>query len=72
MNQVTELTMDEVELVNGGISEESQITLQSAIVAVGVGLAAGGLALTPFGAAVFIGTSVAGTVSYIVDNISLE
>lgn len=60
-----ELKESQIELVNGGISSGEQITLQSGLIAAGVTLAAAGFALTPLGAALFIGTSLAGTASYV-------
>ena len=59
---------DEVAAVSGGISQSTQIASQMAFVGSGIGMYAAGVALAPFGAALFIGTSLALTGSYLYHN----
>jgi hypothetical protein len=61
------LTGSEIELVGGAVDQSTQISFQSGVAALGVGLAAAGFALSPIGAFLLIGTSVAVTISYIAD-----
>ncbi|WP_156824232.1 hypothetical protein [Salinimonas chungwhensis] len=59
---------DGVAAVSGGISQSTQIASQMAFVGSGIGLYAAGIALAPFGAALFVGTSLALTGSYLYHN----
>lgn len=61
------LKESELELVSGGVDQSTQISFQGGVAALGVGLAAAGFALSPIGAILLIGTSVAVTISFIAD-----
>jgi hypothetical protein len=63
-----ELTITEVQDVNGGIDQGTQIGSQIGLMGIGTALAIGGFALTPIGAVMFIGTSLSLTASYIYYN----
>ncbi|QCZ95017.1 hypothetical protein [Salinimonas iocasae] len=67
-SSVIVLNSDEMAAVNGGISQSTQIGAQMGFVGAGVGLYAAGAVLAPFGAALFIGTSLALTGSYLYHN----
>ena len=60
-----ELQIEEIELVSGAIDQATQVGAQMGFIGIGAGLAAAGFALTPVGAALFIGTSLALTGSYV-------
>lgn len=62
------LSIEQIEQVSGGIGASEQFTFQSTLVGAGLAIAATGVSLTPVGAAILIGTSVAATASYIYDN----
>lgn len=60
MRELNELEIMEV---SGGVDQATAIGSQFAIIGIGVALATAGFALTPLGAALFIGTSIAITYS---------
>lgn len=62
-----EMTSTEMECVAGGISQDTQITSQLAIIGYGVGMVAGGVTMAPIAAVALIGTSLALTASYFWD-----
>ena len=66
---VKDLTISEIDQVSGGVDQATQIGFQGGMVAMGVGMVAAGMVLSPFGAALLIGTSIAVTAAFIRDNL---
>jgi hypothetical protein len=59
-----ELDLHEISQVSGGIDQATQVGGQLAIAGIGAGYMMAGAALTPIGAVVFIGVSVALSASW--------
>ncbi len=64
-----ELSHAELIAVSGGVEQSTQIGFQGGMVAMGVGMIAAGMVLSPLGAVLLIGTSVAVTASYVYDRL---
>lgn len=58
------LSIDEIDNVAGGVDQTTQIGFQSGWTAIGFGILVAGYTLTPVGAVLMIGTSLAMTASY--------
>lgn len=62
------LQKEDIERVSGGISQSTQIGAQMGFMTIGFGMTAAGLALTPLGAGLLIGTSVCLTASFFAEH----
>ena len=60
-----ELHLDEIEQVAGGWGVAEHTALQMGVVGLGAHMVVAGMTLTPFGALVFIGLSIASTVTVV-------